>query len=180
MQFFFYTHCHCHWGVSTKKLKFFLLLYNKFPKLIFLTLPLKCQCHEIFGLYFFCSKNSTEAPNNRCFFVFATIFDTPKYFFRLIIPLKSVRNLQSGLNVSALSLHWCLRSHWLRRHRSRIVNDFADILSAWSMTISARVYTYSTTQCHAIFENFKLICCYFYWYFFMFYFSVCPRSRSLR
>ena len=113
MQIFFYTHCHCHWGVSTKKAQyFFLLLYNKFPKLIFLTIPLKCQCHEIFGLYFFAQK-TLPRPQMIGTFSFSRRYSIhlSTFFASLFHYVKFVRSLQSCLNVSAVSLPWCLRIH---------------------------------------------------------------------
>ena len=48
--------------------------------------------------------------------------NTPKYLFCLIVPLKSVKSLQSIQKVSAKSL-MCRRSRWLCQHHVCIVVD---------------------------------------------------------
>ena len=45
-----------------------------------------------------------------------------KYLFCLIVPLKSVRRLQSFPSTATLTL--CLRSQWIRQHRARVVNNY--------------------------------------------------------
>ena len=62
---------------------------------------------------------------------------------RLIVPLKSVRSLQSFLKVSAKSLTtptpWP-HSRWLRGHRVRVVIDYANMVLAYSATLLISIF----------------------------------------
>ena len=103
--------------------------------IIIFNAPWKRQCHEILGLFFFCSINSSWAPHEQAKTVLQTFSFSRKYkkFEKLCAcVVNNYADTVSPLSTTATTPSKCTQR--LHQHCLRVFNDCTNTVSVYSTT----------------------------------------------